>query len=97
MTVFAVEYVYAASSTETRNEVRPAHREWTGNLAQDGVIVASGPYGDGAGALLIFKASDEAALNSILKLDPFAGAGVIAGTRITEWSPVTGMLAGISA
>ncbi|NUT71737.1 YciI family protein [Pseudarthrobacter sp. C4D7] len=97
MTVFAVEYVYAADSTETRNQVRPAHREWTGGLAEDSVIVASGPYGDGAGALLIFKASDENALNSILKQDPFAEAGVIAGTRITEWSPVTGMLAGISA
>ncbi|MEE9097058.1 YciI family protein [Pseudarthrobacter phenanthrenivorans] len=97
MTVFAVEYVYAASSTDTRNEARPAHREWTGGLAQDGVIVASGPYGDGAGALLIFKAADESALNSILKQDPFAAAGVIAGTRITEWSPVTGMLAGIAA
>lgn len=97
MTVFAVEYVYAANSTDTRNEVRHAHREWTGGLAQDGVIVASGPYGDGAGALLIFKATDEGALNSILKQDPFAAAGVVAGTRITEWSPVTGMLAGIAA
>ncbi|MDQ0801803.1 YciI family protein [Arthrobacter sp. SLBN-112] len=97
MTVFAVEYVYAANSTETRNEVRPAHREWTGGLAEDGVIVASGPYGDGAGALLIVTAADEAALNSILKQDPFAAAGVVAGTRITEWSPVTGMLAGLAA
>ena len=97
MTVFAVEYVYAANSTEPRNEARPAHREWLGGLAEDGVLLASGPYGDGAGALLIFKATDEAALNSILKQDPFAAAGVIAGTRITEWSPVTGMLAGIAA
>ena len=93
MTVFAVEYVYAANSTETRNEVRPAHREWTGRLAQDSVIVASGPYGDGAGALLIFKAADEAALNELLRQDPFAAAGVISGTRTTEWAPVTGLLA----
>ncbi len=97
MTVFAVEYVYAADSTETRSAARPAHREWTSGLAQDGALLASGPYGDGAGALLIFKTADEAALNSILKQDPFAAAGVIAGTRITEWSPVTGMLAGFAA
>ncbi|HET7783005.1 MULTISPECIES: YciI family protein [Micrococcaceae] len=97
MTVFAVEYVYAAESTDERNAVRPAHREWTAGLAQDGAILASGPYGDGAGALLIFKAADEAALNSILKQDPFAAAGVIAGTRITEWSPITGVLAGLAA
>lgn len=97
MTVFAVEYVYAAASTEARNTARPEHREWTSGLAQEGTILASGPYGDGAGALLIFKAADQAALNSILKQDPFAAAGVIAGTRITQWSPVTGVLAGHGA
>src|SRR4051794_3284720 len=97
MTVFAVEYVYAANSTEPRNEARPAHREWLGGLAEDGVLLASGPYGDGAGPLLIFKATDEAALNSILKQDPFAAAGVIAGTRIPEWAPIIGVLAGLAA
>ena len=97
MTVFAVEYVYAADSAEARNETRSAHREWLAGLAQDGAVLASGPYGDGAGALLIFKTADEAALNSILKQDPFAAAGVIAGTRITEWSPIIGVLAGLTA
>ncbi|MBA4101867.1 MAG: hypothetical protein C0488_06495 [Arthrobacter sp.] len=97
MTVFAVEYVYAADSTEARNEARPAHREWLAGLAEDGAVLASGPYGDGAGALLIFKTADQAALNSILKQDPFAAAGVIAGTRITEWSPIIGVLAGLTA
>ncbi|MCE3244328.1 MAG: hypothetical protein K0S72_451 [Arthrobacter sp.] len=43
--------------------------------------------------LLIFKAADESALNDILKQDPFASAGVISGTRTTEWVPVTGLLA----
>jgi uncharacterized protein YciI len=93
MTVFAVEYVYDAESTEARNASRPAHREWTAGLAQQGALLASGPYGDGAGALLIFKAADEAALNEILKQDPFAAAGAVSGTRITAWAPVTGLLA----
>ncbi|GAB15980.1 YciI family protein [Arthrobacter globiformis] len=93
MTVFAVEYVYDAESSETRAATRPAHREWTAGLAQDGTLLASGPYGDGAGALLIFKAADEAALNEVLRQDPFAAAGVISGTRTTEWAPVTGLLA----
>ena len=97
MTVFAVEYVYAADSTEARNEARPAHREWTGGLAEDGVILASGPYGDGAGALLIFKTDNEASLNSVLKQDPFATAGAISGTRTMAWAPVTGLLAGHAA
>jgi uncharacterized protein YciI len=72
MTVFAVEYVYDAESSEARAASRPSHREWTAGLAQ---------------------AADESALNDILKQDPFASAGVISGTRTTEWVPVTGLLA----
>jgi uncharacterized protein len=97
MTVFAVEYVYDAESTETRDAARPAHREWTAGLAQAGTLLASGPYSDGAGALLIFKAADDQALNEILKQDPFAGAGAIAGIRTMVWAPVTGLLAGHAA
>lgn len=93
MTVFAVEYVYDAESSEARDASRPSHRKWTAELVKDGVLLASGPYGDGAGALLIFKAADESALNDILKQDPFAAAGVISGIRTTEWAPVTGLLA----
>lgn len=93
MTVFAVEYVYDAESSEARAASRPAHREWTAALAQDGTLLASGPYGDGAGALLIFKAADETALNEILKQDPFAAAGAVSGTRTTVWAPITGLLA----
>ena len=52
---------------------------------------------DGAGALLIFKAADEQALNDLLKQDPFADAGAISGTRTMVWEPLTGLLAGHSA
>ena len=93
MTVFAVEYVYAADSAAARDEHRPAHRAWLAGLAEEGQLLTSGPYGDGAGALLIFKVKDEAQLNHLLKQDPFAVAGTIAGIRSTEWTPVIGLLA----
>lgn len=93
MTVFAVEYVYAADSTAARDEQRPEHRAWLAALAEAGQLLSSGPYGDGAGALLIFKVQDEAQLNDLLKQDPFAVAGTIAGIRATEWTPVIGLLA----
>ncbi|WP_347110557.1 YciI family protein [Paenarthrobacter sp. S56] len=92
MTVFAVEYVYDAESGALRDEVRPAHRAWLGELAGEGRLLASGPYGDGAGALLIFKSEDEAELTNLLKQDPFADAGAISVIRTTEWSPVIGLL-----
>ncbi|GAA2860398.1 YciI family protein [Paenarthrobacter ilicis] len=93
MTVFAVEYVYAADSGDLRDQTRASHRAWLADLAEQGTLLASGPYGDGAGALLIFTAADEAALTAVLKQDPFAEAGVIAGIRTTEWSPIIGVLA----
>lgn len=97
MTVFAVEYVYDAESSEVRDAARPAHREWTAGLAREGTLLASGPYADGAGALLIFKATDEQALNEVLKQDPFAAAGAISGNRTTAWAPVSGLLAAHAA
>ncbi|MDP9999883.1 MULTISPECIES: YciI family protein [Pseudarthrobacter] len=93
MTVFAVEYVYAADSTAALDEHRPAHRAWLAGLAEGGQLLTSGPYGDGAGALLIFKVQDETRLNELLKQDPFAIAGTIAGIRTAEWTPVIGLLA----
>jgi uncharacterized protein len=93
MTVFAVEYVYAADSTAALDEHRASHRSWLAGLADDSQLLTSGPYGDGEGALLIFKVRDETQLNDLLKQDPFAIAGTIAGIRSTEWTPVIGVLA----
>lgn len=92
MSVFAVEYVYAAGTDEDRDEARPAHRAWLGSFLDTGRLVASGPYVDGSGALLLFTADSEAELLEDLKQDPFNAGGFVAGLRITEWSPVTGTL-----
>ncbi|PQZ92936.1 hypothetical protein CQ018_10735 [Arthrobacter sp. MYb227] len=96
MSVFAVEYVYAAGSDATRDEHRPKHREFLGSLdgSNGGIsLVASGPYVDGSGALLLIASPTQAALAETLANDPFAINGTIAVLRITEWSPVTGELA----
>ncbi|MEZ2391106.1 YciI family protein [bacterium RCC_150] len=92
MTVFAVEYVYDAESAEVRDAHRPAHRAWLAELAEAGTLLASGPYGDGAGALLLVAAADESELNDTLKADPFAAVQGIAGIRTTEWNPIIGLL-----
>ena len=93
MSVFAVEYVYAAGSDAIRDEHRPGHRDFLSGLSGDISLVASGPYVDGSGALLLLSAPSRAALAETLRNDPFAINGTIAVLRITEWSPVTGELA----
>ncbi|MCC3283924.1 MULTISPECIES: YciI family protein [Arthrobacter] len=90
MSIFAVEYVYDAESAELRAQHRPAHREWLAALVEEGRVLASGPFADGAGALLIFTAESEEDLNNLLKQDPLAAGGGISGLKTTEWQPVTG-------
>lgn len=92
MTIFAVEYVYAPGSEAARDEHRPAHRAFLGSLSDGFSLVASGPYVDGSGALLLIKAGSEAALAEKLGEDPFNANGLVSVLRLTGWSPVTGEL-----
>lgn len=90
MTIFAVEYVYGAEAEEARTTHRPAHREWLTGKAEESILLASGPYADGAGALLIFKTQNEEALREILAQDPMSVGGGVTGLRISEWTPLIG-------
>ncbi len=92
MNIYAVEYVYSPETAGIRDEHRPAHRAWLASLVEDGVILASGPFGDGTGALLIVKIEDKDALNRLLTEDPFNIAGCIAGLKSSSWSPILGQL-----
>lgn len=92
MSVFAVEYVYGPDTTELRDEHRPAHREWLAGLVEEGRVLASGAFTDGAGALLIFTGEDDQSLHNLLSRDPFALAGAISAVKVTGWTPSTGLL-----
>ncbi|MFI5086105.1 MAG: YciI family protein [Actinomycetales bacterium] len=93
MSIFAVEYVYTPDTAPQRDEHRPSHRSWLAGKVESGELLASGPFEDGSGALLLFKAAGEDELNALLKQDPFAEAGAIAGLKISGWTPGTGVLA----
>jgi uncharacterized protein YciI len=97
MSLFRIDYLYAADSAATRDEVRPTHRAWLAGLdgteASDGVkLVAAGPLG-AQEAMLIFRAPDSQRVGAVLERDPFAEAGVIDLTTVREWTPTTGELA----
>ncbi|MEA5454601.1 YciI family protein [Sinomonas sp. JGH33] len=93
MTVFAVEYLYDSSTAARRDEVRADHRGWLAGIAENGQLLASGPYEDGTGALLLFKADDAEALHALLAQDPFAVEGLLASSSAIAWNPVSGPLA----
>lgn len=91
----AVTYRYT-EDVALRDEVRAEHREYLRGLADDGSLLLSGPFGPDApaGALLVFRADDEARVQEWLAADPFALRGVIASTTTAEWQPVLGSLSG---
>jgi uncharacterized protein YciI len=91
MPVFAVHYVYDQRFDE-RDEVRPTHRAYLQSLADQGVVLARGPYvdADDPGALIVVRAetADDAA--EFMDADPFWRHGFIAERRIREWTQIGG-------
>jgi uncharacterized protein YciI len=91
MTIYAVQYDYS-DDTAARDEHRPAHREFIGGLADEGVVLVSGPYAaaEPAGALLVVRADDEAEVRELLREDPFQQQGLVELVRVREWTPILG-------
>jgi uncharacterized protein YciI len=89
MPVFAVSYLYSATSDQL-NEIRPIHRQWLAGLLESGQLLASGPMVDNPEALLIFAADSASDLSSLLDNDPFDIAGFIGSRSVQQWNPVFG-------
>lgn len=93
MTLFAVHYSYS-DDTGARDEHRPAHRDFLGGLAGEGVVVLSGPYADvddaPDAALLIVKGDSAAQVVELLREDPFQQQGLVEQVAVREWTPVLG-------
>ncbi|MDA3644850.1 YciI family protein [Saccharopolyspora indica] len=89
MARFVVDLVYGEDQ-EHRLQVRPAHREYSRELADRGVLLAGGPFTDGEGAQIVYEVADRDELQAVLDADPYTEAGVIARTTIREWDVVVG-------
>ncbi|MFI6433078.1 YciI family protein [Rhodococcus oryzae] len=90
MPIVAVEYTYSEATATARDEIRPDHRAWLSGLVERGVVLTTGPFADGSGALILATAEDVAAVRSLFTNDPFAKAGLVEAARFTEWTPVMG-------
>jgi uncharacterized protein len=93
MTIFAVTYRYS-EDVATRDALRTEHRDYLRGLANQGLLLVSGPFGpaEPAGALLLFRTDDRAHVDALIAKDPFTTNGVIADTTAAEWEPVIGPL-----
>ncbi|WP_420753669.1 YciI family protein [Rhodococcus sp. O3] len=91
MALFAVEYTYSDATVAARDEHRPTHRSWLSDLVDAGKVVATGPWVDGSGALILIDVADEAAAHELMAQDPFAQRNLVDAVRITGWQPVMGV------
>jgi uncharacterized protein YciI len=89
MAWFLVEIRYVQ---EKLDEVRPRHRKFLSDLAEQGIAALGGPLGDGSGGISLYQAADEAALFEIIDQDPYYTEGVAAERTVREWKPVLGFM-----
>ncbi|MBM4368112.1 MAG: hypothetical protein FJ102_18010 [Deltaproteobacteria bacterium] len=68
----------------TRAQVR-AHVVYLRALERAGRLVLAGPFDDGSGGLVVFRAVDRAEAEQILARDPFVAEGVRVAT-LRRWS-----------
>ncbi len=69
-------------------ELRPVHRQYLASLRERGQLVASGPFTDDSGALIIYEASSPEEAEKILKGDPFHQNGIFVRWQLRPWNPV---------
>ena len=91
--IYAVEYRYVTDKDEEMAAVRPSHRAFNGRLADEGRLLAAGPYVGTPDALIVVRADNEAGALALLEEDPFHQAGYINERIPREWNPVIGVLA----
>ena len=74
-----VEYVPDCS--EKLKSIHPAHHNYLKQFLDNGALRAAGPLANDAGALLVLEAKDTAAIDEIVKGDPYATAGLVASWK----------------
>jgi uncharacterized protein YciI len=87
MAIYLVQMTY--DDRDVRDRVRPAHRAFLQEQLDRGALVSGGPFADDSGALLVYEAESEAALQAILEQDPYTQTeGCLESITIREWNRV---------
>ena len=69
-------------------ELRPVHRQYLASLRERGQLVASGPFTDDSGALIIYEAPTREEAEKLLQGDPFHQSGIFVRWQLRPWNPV---------
>lgn len=86
MAYFVLEYRYG--DMDARARARADHLAYMSRLHAAGQVVLAGPVGDGAGAMVLFRAGDEAEVRLLVEADPYTSAGASADITVRPWNVV---------
>lgn len=84
MNRYALQFAFTKDN-ERRLAVRPDHRTYLSRMHAEGRLEMAGPWADDTGALLIYRAEDEAEMKAILAGDPYMKEDVAQVASLTEW------------
>ncbi len=88
MAYYVLEYRYA--DPVKRAAARSEHLDYMHRLHAEGRVVLAGPVGDGGGALVVYRADDEAQARALIAEDPYTRNGVTTDLVLRAWSVVIG-------
>lgn len=91
MPCFVVDTRYD-SDRDLLQRVRPPHRDYLKRLAEQGTLLAAGPWADDTGGMVVLRVADRAELYRVLAEDPYTTEGVATERVIREWNPTIGQL-----
>jgi uncharacterized protein len=80
--------VFRYENKEKIADVRPAHREYLGQLHADGKLHTAGPFTDDSGSLIVYEVETEQEARDLIEDDPFNEAGIFASYAIKPWKQV---------
>jgi uncharacterized protein YciI len=89
MTWFTVETRYV-EDRDRLQQSRPKHRDYLRGLAEQGKVLAGGPFADDKSGFAIYQVSDAAELDRLLAADPYTTDGVAAERIVREWNITLG-------
>ena len=69
-------------------EVRPPHRKYLAELLEKNLLVISGPFTEGGGALIVYETATKEEAETLLRADPFTTSGVFTSWTIRPWNPI---------
>lgn len=81
-------YVVETTYTTDRDRllaVRPLHRDYLARLADEGRVLAGGPFADDVSGIAVYAVADAAELDRLLAEDPYTTERIAAARVVREW------------